>query len=51
MYRLRYYLGLGENVNVKAATVIARQYSEQTQKILTVQLEELENALSKMNIR
>ena len=50
MYRLRNYLDLGENVNLKAATVIVRRYSEQTQRILTVQLIELENALSKMNI-
>ena len=50
MYRLRHYLGLDEYINVKAATVIVRQYSEQTQKILHVLLEELEDALSKMNI-
>ena len=50
MHWLRDYLGVGEIPDVNIATTIVRQVSIQTLKILSVHLETLEDALSKVDI-
>ena len=50
MHRLRDYLGLDEIPDVKIATAIVRQVSEQTLKVMSLQLTVLEDALGEMDI-
>ena len=50
MHRLRDYLGLDEIPDVKIATAIVRQVSEQMLKVMSLQLTVLEDALGEMDI-
>ena len=54
MHQLRYNLGLGENYeipDVNAVTDTVKQISEETLKVLSFQLEVLEDVLDEMNIK